>query len=260
MSRRLKKLRRDLERRRRQLEYEVRKTDSYKPVYASRSEEWDACEFPLDLDEREQSILERNEFFLFRSLVAICLFLMIGIVFKVDAPTLTPVRQFVSDAYEHEFQFATIAHWYEQHFGRPLALLPTADDTDEITEGEQDEIHYALPATGTIYEDFEENGKGIIVETEIGTKVEAIRGGYVISVGEDQEGSLGKTVVVQHYDGTESVYGMLDTIEVNIYDHIKAGTTIGTVSTDERGTKGIFYLGLKKNDDYIDPSDVLRFD
>jgi stage IV sporulation protein FA len=92
-------------------------------------------------------------------------------------------------------------------------------------------------------------------------EVEAVKGGQVVKVGTDEsEENLGKTVTVKHYDGTESLYGMLDDVEVNLYDHIQAGFAIGTVSTNEEVEKGIFYFALKKDDKYINPSEVLSFE
>lgn len=256
MSRRLKQLRKDIEKRRRQLEWTVKRREQTKPLFLNdRLDEAGVYhDFYFDSQDKQTS----SNFFLSRVLISICLFLIIAILFKVNAPQLAQVRDFVKHTYEHEFQFATIAHWYENQFGRPLALVPVTEHTSE--KREEIEVHYALPVNGIIYEHFEVNGRGIIIETDVGASIESIRGGYVISVGEDREGELGKTVTVQHFDGTESVYGLLNTIDVNIYDHIEAGTKIGTVSTDERGEKGIFYLGLKQGNRYIDPSDVLPFE
>ncbi len=261
MSRRLNKLRRDLEKRRRQINIHVKQKEYNKaPLFMSRHEEArEDPEFYLQHDGSKQDghMLQQKEFFLARTLIALCLFLVIGILFKTNVPQFERVRDFVLTTYEQEFQFASIAHWYENQFGRPLALIPAKE---EPPREEDVEMVYALPTNGVIHEDFEKNGKGILIETAPKADIEAIRGGYVISVGEDKESDLGKTVVVQHYDGTESVYGMLSEIKVNVYDHIQAGTKIGTVAVDEQGEKGIFYLALKQNNHYINPSDVLPFE
>ncbi|WP_054635053.1 peptidoglycan DD-metalloendopeptidase family protein [Thalassobacillus sp. C254] len=65
---------------------------------------------------------------------------------------------------------------------------------------------------------------------------------------------------MQHYDGGESWYGMLEEVEVKLYDHIQAGENIGQVNTQEGSESGIFYFALKEEDQYIDPSEVISFD
>lgn len=192
-------------------------------------------------------------------MIAVILFLCVGILFKNGSTQLEPVRQFVSNAYSEEFQFAAIANWYEKQFGQPLALLPKNSDVAYQPEDEEDSPVYAAPASGTIREDFSENGRGILVETDIDAEIEAAKGGIVIAVGEGEEG-VGKHVIVQHYDETESTYGMLNDIYVNIYDHIQAGRVIGTASENEQGETGIYYFALKKGDSYINPSDVISFE
>lgn len=263
MSKRLNKVRKELEMRRRQIDYNVKKRERTAPMLMNRHEE-DRGEFDF-LDQKEDHRFDApnvksRDFFLFRMLASVCLFLIIAILFRSNVPQLDGVKQFVVQSYEQEFQFAEIANWYEEQFGRPLALVPIQQDVAQGDPNEQVEMAYAMPAAGVIREGFEQTGRGILVETGMDVEVEAVKGGYVIAVGGGDEESLGKTVTVQHYDGTESLYGMLDEITVNIYDHIQAGNKIGTVSTNQEAEKGIFYFALKKDDDYINPSEVLPFD
>lgn len=263
MSRRLNKVRKEFESRRRKIDSNVKQRERTVPMLLNRHEE--AREEPdfyvqQGVDRSDTTNIKSSDFFLFRAMAAVCLFLLIAILFKTSAPQLDGVKQFVHQSYQQELQFAAIANWYEDQFGRPLALVPINQQVAQGDPNEQLEMAYALPATGVIRENFEENGRGILIETGMDAEVEAVRGGYVIAVGEGEDKSLGKTVVVEHYDGTESLYGMLDKIEVNMYDHIKAGYKIGTVSTNEDAKKGIFYFALKKDENYIDPSEVLSFE
>ncbi|NEU29766.1 M23 family metallopeptidase [bacterium LRH843] len=260
MSKRLRKVRRELEARRRELDTSKKQREKVVPITMSRYEEArEEPDFYVHHEKSHETMAETNNFILFRILAAVCLFLLIAILFKTNAPQLDGVKQFVQKSYEEEFHFAAISNWYEDQFGRPLALVPMTQEVAQGDPDEQVEMVYALPAAGVIREDFSQDGRGVIIETGLNAEVEAIRGGYVIDVKEGEE-SLGKTVIVQHYDGTESLYGMLDEIKVNKYDHIQAKDNIGIVSTSKEGEKGVFYFALKKNDIYIDPSEVLTFD
>ncbi|WP_413379463.1 peptidoglycan DD-metalloendopeptidase family protein [Alkalihalobacillus sp. 1P02AB] len=208
---------------------------------------------------KSDGVIYDKSFFLLRIMIAACLFLLIAISFKGNVTQLEGTKKIVAHAYEQEFQFAMIANWYEEQFGRPLALLPVKDEQPDPEQQPINEMDYAIPASGgTITERFSENGHGILVETGALEEVKAVKGGFVESIGEDE--TIGKRVVVQHYDQTKTIYGMLNAIDVNIYDHIQAGHTIGTVSKTEGEEKGQFYFAIQKGDSYIDPSDVISFE
>lgn len=262
MSNRLNKVRRELEKKRRQIDSSRKGRERAIPLLMNRHEE-SREDFDIYVHQEKEDREQRGrsgDFLVFRIMTAVCLALVIAILFKSTSPQLDGMKAFITDAYEQELQFAAIANWYENQFGRPLALVPVNQEMAQGDPEEQVEMVYALPAAGTIREDFQQNGSGILIETGLEADVEAVKGGYVISVGEREEENLGKTVVVQHYDGTESLYGMLDDISVKMYDHIQAGAKIGTVSINEEAQKGIFYFALKKDEHYIDPTDVLSFE
>ncbi|MFC0557806.1 M23 family metallopeptidase [Halalkalibacter alkalisediminis] len=262
MSKDLNKVRRKLETRRRQINQNVKQRERTVPMLMNRHDEArEEPDFYVPPDSNKGIRPEKaSDFFLFRAMVAVCLFLMTAILFQSQVPQAEGAKNLVRQTYEQELQFAAIADWYENQFGRPLALLPMNQDVAQGDPNGQVELAYALPVLGTISQDFEQDGRGILVETGMNAEVEAVKGGHVKSVGRDEDQSLGKTVTVEHYDGTEAVYGMLDKIEVNMYDHIQAGNLIGTVTTNTEAEKGIFYFALKKDDHYINPSDVLTFD
>lgn len=260
MARELDKLRKRLALRRREINERTQKSERMVPLMFQRHEE--AREEPevYVYPERNEprASTDRQGLLLFRTLISICLFLVIAIVFQTNAAPLQPLRAGVEQAFEQEFQFAAIAHWYEQQFGQPLALIPS-NDQFALGDPDQDEerMVFAVPASGVITESFEQNGRGVLVETGVGAEVEAAKSGYVIEINNSEEG---KMVTLQHYDGSESIYGMIDNVAVNVYDHIEAGTKIGTASRAEDGEKGVYYFALKQGENYVDPSDVIRFD
>jgi stage IV sporulation protein FA len=195
--------------------------------------------------------------FLMRILGAICLFLLVGVLFKSQASELDGVRNFVKQTFENEFQFTQVSAWYEEQFGKPLALLPAIDDPKEADENINVKAVYALPATVT--QSFEDNGKGILLETGSNSDVVAVNAGQVTYIGEKE--NLGKTIIIQHSDGSETWYGMLESInkDVKIYDVVEKGASIGKVSKSEENT-GQFYFAVKKDDSFIDPLQVVNFD
>ena len=69
----------------------------------------------------------------------------------------------------------------------------------------------------------------------------------------------GKMVIVQHADGSESWYGELSEIFVKVYDQVEAGQALGIVKSTGAET-GEFYFALKKDERFIDPVQVIKFE
>lgn len=196
--------------------------------------------------------LFRKEVFFFKVLCSAILFLVIAILFKSQTPALEPAKGFVQKGFSQDFQFAAVGKWYEEKFGQPLALLP------EQKVKEENNNDFSIPASGKILEHFEKNGQGIMIETDKSAPVEAVNEGWIMFAGVKE--GLGKTVVIQHSDKTESWYGHLDAIEVTLYQFISKKQKIGTVGSGADEAKGEFYFAIKKGEAFIDPIQVIRFE
>ncbi|MGJ7920558.1 peptidoglycan DD-metalloendopeptidase family protein [Neobacillus sp. LXY-4] len=201
--------------------------------------------------------LFRKEVFLFKLLAAACLFLGLAILFRNETSSLDSARNFVKQSLDKDFQFAAVSDWYEGKFGKPLALFPVPNGESNKAE-EENGLHYALPASGKILEDFEESGQRVMIETAKDASVEAMGEGMVRFVGEKE--GFGKTVVIQHADKSESWYGNLSDISVNLYDFIEKGKQVGTVTNSDSSEKGSFYFAIKKDENFIDPIQVIQFE
>lgn len=205
--------------------------------------------------------LFQKEVFLFKLLASACLFLLIAIMFRNHSAVFDPARDIVKKSMDKEFQFAAVSEWYEGKFGKPLALLPLTEKEKGKSGGnEETEQEYALPASGRILENFAKDGQGIMIETEKGKPVTTMNEGIVRFAGVKE--GLGKTVIIQHSDKSESWYGNLEAINVKLYEYIDKGKGVGTatVSSGEDKTKGEFFFAIKKGEDFIDPVPVIRFE
>lgn len=159
-------------------------------------------------------------------------------------------------AFEDHFQFAAVSDYFERNFGSPLKLLPD----QRATEPETEYLDYAVPASGTIRESFEEDGEGILLETGAGEEVKAVKGGHVLRITAEDQSDLGNMVELQHPDGTTSIYGMLNEVMVQPYDIVKSGSALGTVTEPDNEQSGLFYFAIKQGGNYINPSEVIKFD
>jgi stage IV sporulation protein FA len=210
---------------------------------------------PID---EETHPLFRKEVFIFKVLASACLVLIIAIMFRNQTTALDPAREFVTKSMNEEFQFAAVSDWYEGTFGKQLALLPSTEQEDPAVSETDSKQQYALPASGKILEEFGQDGQKITIETGKGAAVEAMNGGLVRFIGQ-QEG-FGQTVVIQHADKTESWYGNLNSIDVTLYQYIEKGTTVGKATDYEDGTNSSFYFAIKEGEDFVDPIQVIQFD
>jgi stage IV sporulation protein FA len=197
--------------------------------------------------------LFKKEYFFFKMLAAIALFLVVAVIFKHPSQQLDTARNYVTKTMNEELQFASISSWYESTFGKPIAFLPQQEETKEAVEEP-----YALPASAKITQTFETNGEGIIVETSKRSMVEAINDGIVIFAG-TKEG-IGKTIIIQHSNNSESWYGQLESFDVALYDPVKKGKQIGQMTRSEDDSKGTFYLAIKENGEFVDPKKVISFE
>ncbi|MFL6558418.1 MAG: peptidoglycan DD-metalloendopeptidase family protein [Bacillus sp. (in: firmicutes)] len=73
---------------------------------------------------------------------------------------------------------------------------------------------------------------------------------------------IGNTVIIQHSDKSETWYGNLADVKVKLYEYVDKRSVVGTVSTSagEDKTKGKYYFAIKKDDNFIDPIQVIRFE
>lgn len=202
--------------------------------------------------------LFKKEVFLFKVLASACLVLIVAILFRSPSDEADKVQHYIKQTMGQEFQFAAVSDWYVRQFGKPLALLPAKNPNEDSVDGLSEENEYALPASGKILEDFGDNGQRITIETGKGAAVEAMNEGLVHFVGMKE--GFGKTVIVQHADKSETWYGNLNGIDVNLYEYISKGTKVGSAMDSADNTKGAFYFAIKKGDHFIDPVQVIKFE
>ncbi|HEY4554427.1 MAG TPA: M23 family peptidase, partial [Bacillaceae bacterium] len=68
--------------------------------------------------------LWNREVFFLKLLLSAVLVLVTAIAFKSPSAAFDSTRSTIKKAMGQEFQFAAVSEWYEDQFGKPLALLP----------------------------------------------------------------------------------------------------------------------------------------
>lgn len=204
---------------------------------------------------------KKPSFFIMKCLIATALVLGVGIVEKDQLLPLPQAKHMVQLALTNEFNFARVSSWYQQAFGSPLALLPigkSSKSVQQTTTGPSKSgaaQKFAVPVSGQVTQSFNQSKKGITIQTALDSSVEAIDSGYVLSIINDKQ--TGKTVVIQHPNGDQSIYGDLKSVDVKVYDFVKKQQKIGMVS--DQNNQGVFYFAFKKGNQYVDPVQVISF-
>ncbi|MCA0969940.1 M23 family metallopeptidase [Halobacillus litoralis] len=176
--------------------------------------------------------------------LAAALFATVAVGKNASFTWLDGPEQWVTSQMQEDFPFAKVSAWYSDRFGDPLEVISQNEDPAPSQA--------ALPVSGSVTTPFEANGKGIRMAVEAGSPVQAVKSGTVVFVGNVEE--TGKTVVVQHEDGSKSTYGFLTEVQVHLYENIPAQTVLGDAQASE------VFFGIEKNDQYIDPAKVIKVD
>ena len=121
---------------------------------------------------------------------------------------------------------------------------------------------YRWPARGAVIAGFGANvdGKrsdGISISVPTGTPVKAAENGVVIYAGNGLK-ELGNTVLVRHDDGTVTVYGHADALDVQRGQKVQRGQTIATSGMSGNVKRPMLHFEVRKNASPVNPMTFLE--
>jgi len=98
--------------------------------------------------------------------------------------------------------------------------------------------------------------KGLDIAAPRGTPIQSIRPGTVVSAG--KRGGYGNVVVLDHGDGTTSLYAHCHELKVAKGDRVGRGDVIATVGSTGRSTGPHLHLEVHRNGAAVDPLSELE--
>lgn len=114
---------------------------------------------------------------------------------------------------------------------------------------------YAKPTDGTFTSGFGArwgtSHNGIDLANSIGTPIHSVSGGEVIDAG--PASGFGQWIRVQHDDGTITVYGHINTIDVSVGQRVEAGEQIATMGNEGQSTGPHLHFEVIQNGSKINP-------
>ncbi|WP_181349715.1 M23 family metallopeptidase [Thalassobacillus sp. CUG 92003] len=188
--------------------------------------------------------------FLLRFILAAFLFVSVAVTYRVEHELVAGPKVWLSQQLEEEFPFAKVTAWYEGRFGSPLELVDGNGETGSSSAA-------AMPVNGDVTESFQHHGEGILMTADSNEDVMAVESGTVIFAGHDEK--LDKKIIIQHADGSNSIYGHLSSINVHLYENIKANTAIGKLAEQGDEASQLFFA-IEKDKEYLDPIEVMEVD
>ncbi|MFD1362926.1 peptidoglycan DD-metalloendopeptidase family protein [Lentibacillus salinarum] len=250
MSKGIRKVRKSINQRKKMRELSSGQTTSKRIMPSSfPQEEEKHGYFPVFTDDAPSSKQTSRQMsgFVIKGMLSVMLFFAVALLWQTDSELFAGTKKWTATAFTEEFPFARINLWYQETFGEPMAISSQSTDEGQAM---------ALPVNGAVSESFQANGTGVMLAPEDDTDVSALQGGVVTFAGNDRE--VGKTVIVQHADDSETVYGNLSSIDVHLYQFIDSGQKLGRFTPDADNQN--VYFAIEKDNTYIDPVQVIQVD
>jgi septal ring factor EnvC (AmiA/AmiB activator) len=97
---------------------------------------------------------------------------------------------------------------------------------------------------------------GVGIRAAIGTPVQAVAAGTVVSVG--SLGTYGMTVIIEHGGGDYSIYGSLGHADVRLHQSVGKGDQIGTVGVSDPDLPPHLHFEIRHGGPAVDPASWLR--
>ncbi|MEN6390341.1 MAG: M23 family metallopeptidase [Syntrophomonas sp.] len=148
--------------------------------------------------------------------------------------------------------------------GMNLTLPDSARKTSSVnttpSRGGASTAFFTWPIRGAITSSYGWRSSGFHHGTDIsaryGDMVQAAAAGVVASTG--YNGVYGKMIVIEHSDGSETLYAHLSSIGVSTGQRVKRGEAIGKIGTTGNSTGPHLHFEVKKGRKYVNPVNVLR--
>lgn len=127
----------------------------------------------------------------------------------------------------------------------------TLDKVSNLTKGT-----WEMPMQGTITQGYNSGNHGVDIGAPEGTVVRASRKGTVKSVG--MMGVYGLTVVIDHGEGMETLYGHNSQVLVKKGYPVIAGTKIALSGNTGESSGPHLHFEIRKNGATVDPMDYVK--
>lgn len=237
------------------------------PFYREREEPWRRAEYKerqrlgtLRSSDSSTSLgpMKRGDKLFIKIVASFFLLSLAYVVGHISFPGAEKYKTVMSDVLHRPYNFAGMSAWYEKNFGAVPTLLPAVGKSGSEAEPvlQAQTLLLKAPAAGKVVQTFTDQGSGVYF-TPKEAAIRAVDQGLVTFVG--QKEGLGNTIIIQHAKGMETWYAGLAALEVKLNDWVEVQRTIGKAVQEEQAMKPV-YFAVKKNEQFVNPQEVVRFE
>lgn len=185
--------------------------------------------------------------------------LLIGLAYLLFHSTMVPTtwKESAREVMTRDFNFEGAAAWYEARFGELPTILPALSTTNKAVPATATQGNKSWQTSWKMVKPFEANNPKMVVNTGIDGQVTVGETAWVTFVGEKP--GYGSTVIVRLTKGREIWYGNLEQVQVSLNDWLQPGQVVG-IARKVNETSRYLYLGMKQNDQFINPQEVISLE
>ncbi|MET3682541.1 stage IV sporulation protein FA [Alkalibacillus flavidus] len=185
-----------------------------------------------------------------KAVVALGLFAMVLIINQSSASWMKEVDNRVNGLLTEDLPFATVQAWYDAHIATMFVSSGFDAPVNEPTEPDQ-----AVLASGIQENRVTSNDDHVLIDIMKEQTVHPVERGTVLFAGTKPD--TGKTVIIQHEDGRQSIYGHLSEIDVFHYQFVDPSNDLGTIRPDSAIQTAKLYFALENRHQSLDPVPVI---
>jgi len=187
---------------------------------------------------------------------------LVGVAYLLFQTSLIPAswKNSAREVMTRDFNFSGVADWYEARFGSLPTLLPSLHGPNAVPAAgtkAKDAPVWKLPASWKVVKTFEPKSAKVVLNTGAQDPVTIGETGWVTYVGEQP--GYGTTVIVKLTKGREVWFGNLERVMVAKNEMLQAGQEIGIARAVNQTSRHL-YLGVKSEDQFVNPLDVIPFE
>lgn len=187
---------------------------------------------------------------------------LVGVAYLLFQTSLIPAawKNSAREVMTRDFNFSGVADWYEARFGSLPTLLPSLHGPSAVPAAgttTKEAAVWKLPASWKVVKAFEPQSAKIVLNTGTQDAVTIGETGWVTYVGEQP--GYGTTVIVKLTKGREVWFGNLEKVMVAKDEVLQAGQEVG-VARAVNDTSRHLYLGVRKEEQFVNPLDVIPFE
>lgn len=180
------------------------------------------------------------------------------LMFQTGVSVPASWREAVREVMTREFNFAGVSAWYEEKLGQMPTVLPVLTANKAVpAQGKATDRPWQVVDAWKVVKPFDPTSTKMILDVGANGQIQSGEAGWVTFVGEQPE--YGLTVVVRLPGNREAWYGNLAAVAVEKDDMVKQGDILGVAGSSPEA-KRTLYLGMKENQQFIDPLEVIPLD